>query len=74
MNVTVTQPATAGFLSLSATGAPVPTTSAVNYSASQTRANNGVYPLSATGEIDLSCGQASGTAHVIVDVAGYFIE
>ena len=45
----------------------------MNYVAGQTRANNGIVPLSADGKLSVYCGQASGTAHVILDVNGYFV-
>jgi hypothetical protein len=70
-NVTVTQPTAAGYLTLYPGGAP-PLASSVNYSAGQTRANNAVVGLSATGQLSIRCGQASGTAHAILDVTGYF--
>jgi hypothetical protein len=74
LNVTVVSPTVAGNLRIFPTGSPVPTVSALNYSAAQVRGNNGIYPLDATGRFDIRCAQASGTAHVVVDVAGYFIE
>ena len=71
LNVTVTQPSGAGNLRLFASGAPAPLVSSLNYAAGQTRANNAVAPLSAGGSIAVRCAP-SGTAHVIVDVNGYF--
>jgi hypothetical protein len=44
----------------------------LNYSSGQTRANNAVVSLGAAGDIAVRCGQGSGTAHVVVDVNGYF--
>ena len=69
-NVTVTQPATAGFLTLYP-GGPAPLASNVNYRAGQTRANNVVLPVGGSGEIVVRCGQASGTVQFILDVNGY---
>ncbi len=46
--------------------------SVLNYSAGRTRANNAVVTLGATGALTVFAGQASGTAHVIIDVNGYF--
>ena len=43
----------------------------LNYVAGLTRANNAVAPLSAAGQLSVKCAP-SGTAHVIVDVNGYF--
>jgi hypothetical protein len=50
----------------------LPPTSSINYSANQTRANNAVILLSASGDFSVQCGQASGSAHAIIDVNGYF--
>jgi hypothetical protein len=72
VNVTVTTPTAPGFLTLFPGGADQPLTSTINYSAGQTRANNAVVLLGATGNLSVVCGQASGTAHLIVDVTGYF--
>ncbi len=71
LNVTVTAPSAQGNLRLFAAGAPAPLVSNLNYVAGQTRANNAVAPLSSAGKLSLRCAP-SGTAHVIVDVNGYF--
>jgi uncharacterized repeat protein (TIGR01451 family) len=72
VNLAVTQPTSAGNLRLRPAGMPVPLVSAINYSAGQTRSNNAVLPLNASGQITVFCGQASGTVHFILDVNGYF--
>jgi chitinase len=72
VNVAVTQPTAAGNLRLYPAGTPVPSVSSVNYSAGQTRANNGVTGLGVSGQIAIRCAQASGTVHAILDVTGYF--
>jgi hypothetical protein len=72
VNLTVTSPTTLGNLRLYAAGQAIPSTSTLNYIAGQTRANNAVVGLSATGGLALRCAQASGTAHVLLDVTGYF--
>jgi hypothetical protein len=46
--------------------------SAISYRAGQTRANNGILPLDPGGLLGLSCEQASGGVHLLVDVSGYF--
>ena len=74
LNVTATEPTAEGFLQILATGGPAPTVSAINYAPGQTRASNGVFALSPGGEVDVRCGQASGTVELIIDVSGYFIE
>jgi hypothetical protein len=71
LNVTVTRPTAAGNLRLYASGSPAPLASTLNFSAGQTRPNNAVAPLSTGGKISVRC-EPSGTAHVIVDVNGYF--
>lgn len=72
INVTVTGPSTGGNLRLYPGGQPLPLVSTLNYSSGQTRGNNAVVPLSLAGEFVIRCAQASGTAHAIVDVNGYF--
>jgi hypothetical protein len=71
LNVTVTGPTAQGNLRVFASGAPAPTVSTLNYVAGLTRANNAVAPLSSSGRIAVRCAP-TGTAHVIVDVNGYF--
>jgi len=44
----------------------------INYSAGQTRANNGLFALGAAGDVSVRCDQPSGTVHFILDVSGYF--
>jgi uncharacterized repeat protein (TIGR01451 family) len=72
VNLTVTQPTTAGHLRLFPAGGPLPTISSINYVLGVTRANNAVITLNGLGELAVYCGQASGTAHFILDVNGYF--
>ncbi|HTO87591.1 MAG TPA: PQQ-dependent sugar dehydrogenase [Thermoanaerobaculia bacterium] len=72
INLTVTMPSSAGDLRLYPGGGAVPPTSAINYGAGQTRANNAVVSLGAAGDFKVHCDQSSGTVHVIVDVSGYF--
>jgi hypothetical protein len=70
-NVTATQPTTAGHLRIFPAASLTPLASSINYSAGQTRANNGI-ALLGTGHLNVSCHQSSGTTHVIIDVNGYF--
>jgi uncharacterized repeat protein (TIGR01451 family) len=74
VNTTVVAPTSTGNLRIFATGAALPQVSALNYSAGQIRGNNGIFVLDASGRFDIRCTQASGTADVIVDVVGYFVE
>jgi hypothetical protein len=71
LNVTATAPSAAGNVRLFASGAPAPQVSNLNYTVGQTRANNAVAPLSASGELSVLCSP-SGKTHVIIDVNGYF--
>jgi hypothetical protein len=71
VNVTVTSPSVAGNLRLFAAGAAVPLVSTLNYSAVQTRGNNAVVGLGASG-LAVRAVQASGSVHAILDVNGYF--
>ena len=71
-NLTVTQPSAQGNLRLYPSDQTVPSTSTLNYGAGQTRANNAVVPLSPAGALSVRCTQASGAAHVVLDVTGYF--
>lgn len=72
VNVTVTGPTTNGHLRLYPAGTPRPNAATLNYLAALTRANNAVTPLSGEGELEVYCNQASGTAHFVLDVNGYF--
>jgi hypothetical protein len=71
LNVTVTEPSAQGNVRLFASGTPAPLVSSLNYVVGQTRANNAIAPLSSGGQMAVRCAP-SGTAHVIVDVNGYF--
>ena len=72
VNVAVAGSTVAGNLRLYPAGQPLPLVSSINYAAGQTRANNGIVPLGPGGQIAVRCAQASGTAHFILDVNGYF--
>ncbi len=74
LNVTVTDATVGGNVRLWPAGTAFPTVSALNYAATQPRANNGIFALNANGEISIRATQASGTAQVIIDVVGYFEE
>jgi hypothetical protein len=71
VNVTVTRPTAAGYLTLYP-GGTAPLASNINYRPGQTRANNMVLPVGGSGEIVVLCGQGSGTVDFILDVNGYF--
>jgi hypothetical protein len=72
VNITVTQPTAQGHVTIYPLGVALPTTSTINYSVGQTRANNAIVQVGANGSIVATCGQLSGTTHFIIDVIGYF--
>ncbi len=72
VNITVAEATEDGHLRLYPGGSPLPLTSAINYRAGQTRANNAIVTLSSGGTLSVFCGQATGTVHLILDVNGYF--
>jgi subtilisin family serine protease len=73
LNVTVTNPTAAGFLSVySDIGLP-PTTSTINFLPGQTRANNTIAKLTQFGSVAVFCGMSEeGHVDYILDVNGYF--
>lgn len=72
VNVTITEPTAAGYLTIYPAGVPLPLASTINYSVGQTRANNAIVPLGTNGSIAVFSGQPSGTTHFLIDVVGYF--
>jgi predicted outer membrane repeat protein len=72
INVTATRASAAGHLRLHPANQLVPGTSALNFNAGLTRANNAILALGSAGDFTIYCGMASGSTHVIVDVTGYF--
>ena len=71
LNATVTSTSGGGNLRLFAGGAPAPTASSLNWSAGQTRGNNAIIQINASGQLAARCAP-SGTTHLILDVNGYF--
>jgi len=73
INLAVTQPTATGNVRLFPSGQAVPTVSSINYAAAQTRGNNAIIPLNASGEMAAFVAQPAGTTvHLIIDVNGYF--
>jgi hypothetical protein len=75
VNVTVTAPTQAGFVRAWPGGLTAPTTSLINFSAGQVRANNAILPLAADGQgtVTVQAGlAAAGSVQLILDVNGYF--
>jgi len=69
VNITVAEPETAGYITAYPCAAGRPTASNVNYRAGDVVPN---LALVAAGDDDVVCFFSQGTAHVIVDEAGYF--
>ena len=72
LNVTVTGPTVAGHLRLHSPDELRPATSTVNFAAGQTRAIGTQVRLGSAGSLSVYCSMAAGTAHLVLDVAGYF--
>jgi predicted extracellular nuclease len=73
LNVTVVGPTGQGDLTLYPSDQPRPTSSTLNFSGAQLRANNAVIALGADGKLKLyPFVLGSGSVHVLVDVSGYF--
>ncbi|WP_063772009.1 beta strand repeat-containing protein [Kitasatospora mediocidica] len=70
LNVTVTSPTSAGFLTVYPYGGNVPGTSNLNFTAGQTVANQVTVPVGTNGLIGIA--NFAGTADVIADLAGYY--
>ncbi len=73
VNLTVTQPTTAGNITAYPAGGTPPTASNLNFVKSQTIPNLAIVRLGADGQISLA-NNSSGTVHLIADVAGYFLD
>lgn len=72
MNVTVTQPTAAGFVTAYDSGSPRPNSSNLNYAPGQTVPNLVTTPLGASdGKVALN-NQSTGSAQLIADIFGYF--
>ena len=72
INLTVTLSSGPGTLVVYPGGLALPPTSSLNYRMAQTRANNVIVGMGPAGDVVVHCGQATGSAHVIIDVGGYF--
>lgn len=73
VNVTVVDPTFAGYLSVYPSDATVPLASNVNFKAGQVVPNLVLARVSATGSIRMLLGPSgSGSAHLLVDVMGWF--
>ena len=72
LNVTVTSPTKAGFISVYPDGQSVPTVSNLNYTAKQTIPNLVIVPVGTDGAVDLY--NNTGTVNLIADLNGYYTD
>lgn len=70
VNATAINPTLTGHLQVYPSGALSPQTSVVNFQAGTNRAGSAIVPLGVAGEVDVRI--SVGTAHVALDVTGYF--
>lgn len=71
-NITVTSPASDGYVTAYPFGDSLPVASTINFRAGQTRANNAVLALGVAGNLSVFCGMPSGSVDFVLDVTGYF--
>jgi Divergent InlB B-repeat domain len=69
LNVTVTETAEPGFVTVFPCGSPVPTASSANFTGAQTVANVVIAKVGAGGRV---CVYASSATHLVIDVDGWF--
>ena len=73
VNITVTEPGAVGYLEAYGKGAQPPVrTSIVNFSPNQTVPNSAIVRPGQDGKLTIGLFGQSGTAHVVVDVFGWF--
>lgn len=72
VNVTAVQPTATGQFKVYSSGAPLPETSVVSFKAGKIRASASVVALGVAGELEVWADLPSGSAHVVLDVFGYF--
>lgn len=71
-NITVIAPSSSGHLQIRPGGTPGTSTSVVNFAAGLTRANNAFILLGADGDFLVVAAFPAGSAHLAVDVVGWF--
>jgi hypothetical protein len=72
-NLTVTGSTTSGYVTLGPITGPTPATSTINVPKGDTRANGVVVPLDRAGKLEAVFVGGSGSAHLLLDVTGYFV-
>jgi hypothetical protein len=70
--IAVVAPSDFGDLRVYPAGGPAPLASAINFRSGIVRANNGIAPLGAGGQISVQCDMPSGSTDFFLDVYGYF--
>ena len=74
-NVTVVGQTSAGYVSLTPAATPNPKSSTINFPLGDAGANNFTLPLDGSGKLSAVFKANPGkTAHVLVDITGYFVE
>jgi RHS repeat-associated protein len=73
VNIAVVDATTQGEMTAYPANEPRPTASAISYKAVIARSNNGILKLG-DGALAFFASQLSGSAHLVVDVTGYFTE
>jgi hypothetical protein len=74
LNLTAVAPTDSGDFRLFPAGHPLPLASAINFTASRTRASNVIVPVGVGGQVSVYCDMpiASGSTNLVVDVYGFF--
>jgi glucose/arabinose dehydrogenase len=72
VNVTVTGATSTGHVRLWPAGTPMTTASALNFTAGETKANNAIVSLGASGDFSVLAAFPSGTGDLVIDVVGWF--
>ncbi len=74
LNIAVVTPSGTGRLAVYPAGIPLPNTSTINFQPGQTRANNAIVALGASGDLTVTpfFAGGSGTAHLVIDIVGWF--
>lgn len=73
VNITVIGPGSAGYLRIWPADDAGTGTSALNFGAGALRSNHLILPLgTAAGDLSVLCAIPAGTAHLVIDVMGYY--
>lgn len=72
LNLTVTEPSAAGYLTVYPTDRARPTASSINKRAGETRSNSVTVALPGAGSRTIAIFNQVGSTHVVVDVLGYY--